>query len=81
MINMKWQDVVMGFVQMVFLFALIPTIVGDAKPELATSLMTGGCLMVMCICFSTLRLWWSAFVVFAVSLGWFVIATQTILGG
>jgi hypothetical protein len=71
-----WQDAVIAVAQGSFAIALLPTIVSDSKPQLATSIPTSAGLFVICAAVATLGLWWSALTVGVTAALWAVIALQ-----
>ena len=57
---MQWQDWVFSIGTWIFIIALIPTLRGKQKPELSTSLVTGGILAIFVATYLSLNLWLSA---------------------
>ena len=76
---MHWQDYVIAVGSIIFIIALMPTVLSKEKPHLSTSLMTGTVLMVFAITYLTLRLWFAAITTALTSLQWFVLAVQKYL--
>lgn len=57
---MEWQDALLGGGSIVFGLALIPSLVGDQKPNFWTGLITSTLLYSYVIAFVTLDLWFAA---------------------
>lgn len=76
--TVSWQDVVLTLGSVIFLVALIPTIVGSAKPAPLTSLSTGTVLVVFAITYATLDLRFASVVTGATGLAWFFILWQSL---
>ncbi len=73
---MHWQDLIFLVGNWVFVAAMIPTIRGNSKPALQTSLTTAVVLTTFVVCYLTLNLWLAAFST-ALSAGtWYVLAYQ-----
>ncbi len=70
------QDLILTAGSLMLIVALIPTILGKAKPEISTSLTTGTVLVVFSGVYSSLDLWFSATTTFITALCWFTIAIQ-----
>lgn len=60
----------------VFILALLPTLLGSAKPPVTTSVLTGSVLAVFAVVYSTLGFWFSVVTGAILSLCWFVVAIQ-----
>lgn len=77
---LTWQDLIFSAGNLYFAGALIPTILGDEKPKLLTSLMTGFGLAAGSYAFLTLPvpLWLTGATQLIQSSAWFVLATQRI---
>lgn len=73
---MPWQDFVFTIGNVIFIFALIPSITGKDKPPVLTSLPSSIVLLTFSFAFATLGLWWSAFVTLIVSILWLILAIQ-----
>ena len=73
---MIWQDAVIAVAQGSFAIALLPTVLSESKPPLATSIPTAAGLFVIGGAVATLELWWSALTVSATGALWLVIALQ-----
>ncbi len=73
---MIWQDYVFVVGNLVFIAALIPSIVGKDKPAIATSILTSITLYTFAFSFATLSLWGSAVLTFIVASLWLTLAFQ-----
>ncbi len=73
---MQVQDFILTAGSLVFIAALIPTILGKGKPEISTSLTTGSVLVVFSGVYISLDLWFSACTTFVTSLCWFMLTIQ-----
>jgi hypothetical protein len=73
---MKWQDIVFTIGNIVFIVALVPSIMGKAKPALSTSLMTGTFMAIFALTYITLGLWFSSIATFCGAAAWLVLAAQ-----
>jgi len=73
---MSWQDILFGAGQWVLFAALIPSLVSQHKPALATSIVTGIVLSLFGLSFLTLELYFAGLSTMAVSAGWFLLAFQ-----
>lgn len=73
-----WQDKVIAIVDALFFVALIPTILVPTVPW-ATSLMTGLLLLVLVVCFATLRLKWAALTTLITALAWITILIRGLM--
>lgn len=73
---MVWQDVVLTAGSIIFIIALVPSVLSKDKPALTTSLMTGSVLAVFAIVYATLSLWLATVTVASTSLTWFILAYQ-----
>lgn len=60
----------------IFLFALLPSITGENKPEIATSLSTGIILYLFSATYFALKLKITTLVTFATGTGWIILAIQ-----
>jgi hypothetical protein len=76
---MKWQDIVMMIVGFVFVVALWPSVKGKDKPAIASSIITGTGLLIMCICYATLGLWFAFSSTLLTVIMWYVLAVQVIM--
>lgn len=73
---MIWQDWVFFIGAWIFVISLIPTIRGNQKPELLTSIPTTIIVFAFVFCFATLGLWLSVFANTAVGIAWGILAFQ-----
>lgn len=71
-----WQDWVLTLGQLVFFFALLPSVFSQEKPHPSTSLLTGSVLLVFAVTFSTLDLLWSAITSGLVAVTWLTLFGQ-----
>ena len=76
--NQPWQDKVFTIGSLLFTLALIPTLLGDAKPEIWTSLMTSSVLAVYAYTFYSLKFWYSMSTTILTTLCWFILAIQVL---
>lgn len=75
----RWQDTTIGFCQCGFVGALIPALLSNSKPPLATCLWTAGLLMLMAAAIGSLRLWLSLATILATAAMWLAIGAQVAL--
>jgi uncharacterized membrane protein len=73
---MHWQDLIFTVGQIIFVFALIPTIRGKSKPALSSSIITGSILLILALTYLTLGLWFSTLASIATSANWWILAFQ-----
>ena len=72
-----WQDWVLTVIQLVFIVALIPTMLHDyKKPTLSTALMITAGVSTVSFVYFTLAFWSSALMTFVHALQWATIAYQ-----
>ncbi len=71
-----WQDWVIAACQWGFALALLPTLFGDRKPEVSTSLVTAILAAVVAVTLFTLPLVWAAIATGSTSVIWFMITAQ-----
>lgn len=76
--DFTWQDAILTLGTLVFLVALIPTLVGDAKPSPLTSLLTGSVLLVFAATYLTLGLHFASITTAATGTVWLVILWQSV---
>ena len=74
--SMHWQDWVLTIAQIVFIAALIPSVLGKDKPAFSTSLINGFVMLVIGIVYVSLVLWFTAFSIFITASLWFTLAIQ-----
>jgi hypothetical protein len=71
-----WQDAVFSAGTVIFILALLPTLLGPNKPSPITSVLTGAILICFAITYVTLGLWLSGSVAFINAIVWLVIFFQ-----
>lgn len=76
MFDIPWQDLVFGAGNLIFLAALLPSLMSENKPAFTTSLLTGSVLALYSFTYVTLDLWISVAASSALSAGWLVLAWQ-----
>ena len=76
--EVSWQDIVLTLGSVGFLIALIPTILGAAKPAPLTSFATGFVLVVFAVTYATLDLRFASVVTAITGLAWFFILWQSL---
>ena len=74
---MIWQDAILTVGSVIFLLALIPTIVGPTKPARLTSASTGTVLLIFAATYLTLNLHFAAIVTGLTGAAWLLILAQT----
>lgn len=74
--NMAWQDLVLGGGNIIFFIALIPSILSPHKPAIATSVMTASVLSIYSVTFFTLDLTFSMLGSALTALAWWTLAYQ-----
>jgi hypothetical protein len=75
----QWQDIAITIGTVVFIVALIPSILGKDKPAVPTSMMTGTVLVVFTIVYISLALWFAAVTTGITAILWYILAIQVIL--
>ena len=80
MADYPWQDVILTAGSIVFLLALIPTIVGPSKPAASTSAITGSVLLLFALTYLTLGLYLSAVTTSLTGAAWLLVLAQTLRG-
>jgi hypothetical protein len=73
---MFWQDYVIASVQIGFVIALLPSLLGDDKPAETTSFLNAGLLAVLVVCEFTLKLYFSTVTVALTALAWAILGVQ-----
>jgi hypothetical protein len=73
-----WQDLVLTVGTVIFLLALIPTILGSDKPARSTSASTGSVLLVFAATYLTLNLYFAATVTALTAFAWLTIFVQSV---
>jgi hypothetical protein len=74
----SWQDIVISVGSLVFAVALIPSVVGQDKPALSTSLTTGIVLTVFTVTYASLDLWYATITTAGAAILWSILAIQKI---
>ena len=70
------QDFIITIGTLLFVAALIPTILAKDKPALVTSLLSGSVLLVFSAVFASLHLWFSAATDIANASCWLILGIQ-----
>ncbi len=73
---MYWQDIVLAIGSLMFTVALIPSIKGENKPAVATSILTSCVLITVVVTYATLSLWFSAISALLNCLAWLILGVQ-----
>lgn len=73
---MHWQEIVLAVGQVIFIVALLPSIMTDDKPEIWTSIVTGTVALSIAITYLTLRIPLAAVFAFLNFVAWFILAAQ-----
>jgi hypothetical protein len=73
---MHWQEVVLTVGQVIFLIALIPSILSKDKPALQTSLLTSSVAFSIAVVYVTLAIPFAAISAALNGTLWFVLAVQ-----
>jgi len=73
-----WQDFVLTIGSIIFIIALIPSVLSKDKPALFTSIITSSVLIVMAIVYFSLSLYFTAVTTFITGILWGVLAFQKI---
>lgn len=77
---MLWQDIVLTISQIIFFFALFPTILSkNSKPSISTSIINTVVLLIVGFVNISLKLYGFAFGVFLLSVAWGILAVQKYL--
>ncbi len=75
---MRWQDWALATASLVFIVALVPTIVSrERKPALSTSVMNAAVSASIALVYSTLSLWFATATTAVNAALWFWISLQT----
>lgn len=69
-------DLIFAIGSIVFILALIPSVRGEAKPDLKTSLTTGSVLAVFAITYFTISFWFAGITTLITAAMWFALAFQ-----
>ena len=75
---MTWQEVVLAVGQIVFIIALLPSILSKDKPEIWTSIMTGAVALSISITYLTLHIKLAAIMAFLNFVAWSILAIQKV---
>lgn len=78
---MIWQDILIGSAQAMLAIGLVPALIHDHKPPLATSIATALGMAAFVVAFATLGLWWSMTMSGVQMVMWIVLALQKWRGG
>lgn len=73
---MNWQGIVLAVGQVVFIIALVPSIMTKDKPEIWTSILTGTVALSISITYMTLSLKAAAISAFFNFVAWGILAIQ-----
>ena len=73
---MIWQDSVLTGGTIIFIVALIPSVLGKDKPAVSTSLPTACVLTVFVVVYASLSLWFAAIANSFTATLWFILALQ-----
>ncbi len=76
MATVKWQDPVLASGSLVFIIALVPSLVSTKKPALSTSVLTGTVLAAFAAVYASLSLWFTTITTSVTSICWLVLALQ-----
>jgi hypothetical protein len=77
---MHWQDIALTVASLVFIVALLPTVVSrTSKPVLSTSVLNAAVSFGIAIVYATLHLWFAALTTGINGTLWMTIAMQTLL--
>jgi hypothetical protein len=73
---MTWQSVVLAVGQILFIVALLPSILTKDKPEIWTAIMTGAVALSISITYFTLHIELAAWMAFLNFVAWGILAVQ-----
>lgn len=73
---MQWQDIILTAGIIVMNLALIPSILGNDKPQLSTSITTAAVLAIFAAVYVTLDLWFATVAAIINSSLWVILAYQ-----
>ena len=76
MLNWPWQDIVFTVGSWIFIFALVPSIMGSNKPAFSTSLTTGLVLATYVAAYLSLDLVFSAVSTLILASAWLFLGWQ-----
>ena len=77
---MIWQDILMAIGGVGFSLALIPSVIGEHKPEKSTCAITGGILTSYVVAMATLGLFFSSIAIGITATMWWVLLYQQVRG-
>lgn len=75
---MQWQEIVLTVGQIVFILALLPSILSKDKPEIWTCIMTGLVALSISVTYVTLNIPFAAVSAFLNFVAWSILAIQKI---
>ena len=78
MIETSWQDIVLTLGNMLFLIALIPSIVSKDKPSHWTSLLTASTLTIFTFTYFMLSLTYATYPVGGTAIAWWILFFQKV---
>jgi len=70
------QDVIIAAAQVVAVFSLVPSMISEDKPALATSAMNMALVTIIATCLLTLHLWISCITAYAIAVAWTILFVQ-----
>jgi hypothetical protein len=73
---MHWQEIVLTIGQLVFIIALLPSILSKDKPEIWTSILTGTVALSIAITYITMSIPIAAISAFLNFVAWSILAIQ-----
>lgn len=73
---MFWQDLILTIGNVIFIIALVPSILSKDKPAILTSILSFLVLMSFAGVYVSLSLWASAVFIFITSILWLILAIQ-----
>jgi len=73
---MVWQDIVIGLAQILFIPAMIPTLLGTDKPAFVTSAFNSMLVGIITFCLFSLELWFASATAAPICIIWAILAIQ-----
>lgn len=73
---MRWEDWIITIRQIIFMFALVPTLTGKDKPAKTTSFITFVVLLAFCAAQYFLKLYFATVTTFILACLWFILGIQ-----
>ena len=73
---MHWQDAILTVGQIIFVIALIPSMLSKDKPAQATSFLTGSVALSIAFVYVTLSLWFAAATAGINAIFWYILLAQ-----